>query len=265
VDSTGIIALREEGGNTYIVRMEDAHIKVKGIGVFNPKRSLEGTAFGDDVDIGSKTFTILPASLPERVIGMRRRAQIIQPKDAGALIARMGIGAGSRVLEAGMGSGGLSMQIQNVLGEHGVHVVVEARSEHAEVGLENLERGLLAGVARSHHHIEGRIEQSIDEISAICSQFDAMILDLADHPSAISAVSGLLGVGGRLACYCPVTSQIESCWDACEAAGLEVEWAGELIERTWGRASRGGIRPVNGPIGHTAFLLVALRLFGEPE
>ena len=155
------------------------------------------------------------------------------------------------------------MHIQNVLGEHGVHVAVEARSEHAEVGLKNLEYGVSAGAACSHQHIEGRIEESIDEITTICSEFDAIILDLADHPIAISAVSGLLAVGGRLACYCPVTSQIESSWDACEQAGLEVEWAGELIERTWGRASRGGIRPVNAPFGHTAFLLVAARFSRE--
>ena len=69
----------------------------------------------------------------------------------------------------------------------------------------------------------------------------------------------MLTVGGRLACYCPVTSQAEAAWAACEEHGLDVEWAGELIERQWGRASKGGMRPVNGPIGHTAFLVIAQR------
>ena len=74
------------------------------------------------------------------------------------------------------------------------------------------------------------------------------------------ASAPLLAVGGRLACYCPVTSQVEAAWDACERAGLDVEWAGELIERQWGRASKGGMRPVNGNAAqHTAFLLVAQR------
>ena len=41
--------------------------------------------------------------------------------------------------------------------------------------------------------------------------------------------------------------------------GLEVEWAGEIIEREWGKASKGGVRPVNGPFGHAAFLLIAQR------
>ncbi|DAC23887.1 MAG TPA: hypothetical protein D7H91_00155, partial [Candidatus Poseidoniales archaeon] len=73
------------------------------------------------------------------------------------------------------------------------------------------------------------------------------------------ACSQLLLPGARLACYCPVSSQLERSWEACEAAGLTVEWAGELMEREWGRASKGGMRPVNGPFGHTAFLLVAQR------
>ena len=62
-----------------------------------------------------------------------------------------------------------------------------------------------------------------------------------------------------MACYCPVTSQVELAWEAAEGAGLTIEWAGELMERQWGKASKGGMRPVNGPFGHTAFLLIAQR------
>jgi tRNA A58 N-methylase Trm61 len=99
----------------------------------------------------------------------------------------------------------------------------------------------------------------VDAVTQATESVDAIVLDLPDHPSAIAATAGLLNNGGRLACYCPVTSQLERAWEACEAAGLTVEWAGELMEREWGRASKGGMRPVNGPFGHTAFLLVAQR------
>ena len=44
--------------------------------------------------------------------------------------------------------------------------------------------------------------------------------------------------------------------------GLKVEWAGELMAREWGRAGKGGMRPVNGPFGHTAFLLIAIKANG---
>ena len=47
---------------------------------------------------------------------------------------------------------------------------------------------------------------------------------------------------------------------ACEEVGLSVEWAGEVIERRWSKASRGGVRPGNQPVGHTAFLLIGSKL-----
>ena len=77
---------------------------------------------------------------------------------------------------------------------------------------------------------------------------------------AIKSTWKHLNFGGRMACYCPVSSQLEDAWNACDEVGLNVEWAGELMEREWGKAAKGGMRPVNGPFGHTAFLLVAQRI-----
>ena len=256
-----IISLRDDSGNSYLVEIKDEHIKIKGVGVFNPLTTLSDTNFGDKITIGTKEFFVLPASLPERYKGMKRRAQTIQPKDAGFLITKLGIGVKSKVLEAGLGSGGLAIQIQNIMGKEGIHITVEPRTEHAEVGLINIKNGQKAGCySENHIHIEGAIEESVSEISNHCNGFDAIILDLPEHPKAINSVAHLLQPGGRIACYCPVTSQVESAWIACEEAGLEIEWAGELIERKWDRAMKGGIRPVNGPFGHTAFLLIAIKL-----
>ena len=255
-----LISLREENGDIYNVKIVDSSIKLKGLGVFNPKKILENISFGEDVMIGSKCITLLPCRNPELIKGMERRAQIIQPKDAGILITKMGIGISSKVLEAGLGSGALSMHISHVLGKRGVHVTVEEKDVHSEVGLRNLEKqNSRLNEVPNHHHISGRIENSVDEITKYSNNFDAIILDLPDHPVAIKSVAKLLAIGGRLACYCPVSSQVESAWDACIEEGLEIEWAGELIERAWGRASKGGIRPVNGPFGHTAFILIAAK------
>ena len=253
--------LAEQNGKTYVVELVDSPTKIKGIGVFNPVETLQDVAMGETVTIGQKELQRLPTRLPELSKGMVRRAQTIGSKDAGFFLARLGCGPGDTVLEAGIGSAGLSLYIARVLGESGTHITVEPRSEHAEVGLENLKRARESWTAfPSHHHVEGAIEEVVEEISTITTSVDAIVLDLPDHPPAIAATAHLLSPGGRLACYCPVTSQLERAWEACEAAGLTVEWAGELMEREWGRASKGGMRPVNGPFGHTAFLLVAQRL-----
>ena len=137
-------------------------------------------------------------------------------------------------------------------------MTVEARDEHAEVGLENLNRAKQClPEFPNHHHISGDISEAIDSINDLVGRVDGIILDLPDHQPAINASVKLLKSGGRVACYCPVTSQIEKAWEACEVNGLTIEWAGEMMERQWGRASKGGMRPVNGPFGHTAFLLIA--------
>ncbi len=78
--------------------------------------------------------------LPELISGMARRAQTISAKDAGFFITKLGIGAGDTVLEAGLGSGGLSMHLARVLGETGHLITAEPRDEHASVGLTNLQR-----------------------------------------------------------------------------------------------------------------------------
>ena len=256
--TTEWVVLEEDGGKTYLVDLVDEVIKIKGLGVFNPMGELGGKNVGDKVTIGQKSLIKLSPRLPEIYRSMKRRAQTISSKDAGIFITRLGIGPGDIVVEAGLGSGGLSLHLARVLGNSGALITVESRDEHAEVGLRNLARAKdCLQEFPIHHHISGDIANVSMEISKISEQVDAIILDLPDHEPAINAVAQLLADGGRIACYCPVTSQIERAWEACETNGLTVEWAGEIIERQWGRASKGGIRPVNGPFGHTAFLLIA--------
>lgn len=260
MDNDAWAVLVEAEGKVHVVEMIPGTKKIKGLGVFDPIVTIGSTPYGAEVTVGQKVLKRMPPRLPELSKGMVRRAQTISAKDAGYFIARLGIGSGDRVLEAGLGSAGLSMHIARSLGGSGLHVTVEPRSEHAEVGLQNMRRAQQSWVEFPRHlHVDGPIEEVVEEVKSHAPLFDAIILDLPQHPTAITAAAPLLAIGGRLACYCPVTSQVEAAWESCEAAGLEVEWAGELMERQWGKASKGGMRPVNGPFGHTAFLLIAQR------
>ena len=247
--------LMENEGKVHIVEVKNESAKHKGIGVCNLHEILHNVDIGEEVLIGQKYFTKMPPNLPELVSGMARRAQTISAKDAGFLISKLGIGVGSTVLEAGLGSGGLSLHLAKVLGESGHLVTVEPRSEHAEIGLENLHRAKLCFQEfPTHTHFEGLAEEVDLQFT-----FDAIILDMPNHSPAIEKCSSKLNYGGRLACYAPTTTQLEACWNACEGSGLEIEWCGEIIAREWGKTSKGGMRPVNGPFGHTAFLLIAQR------
>ena len=247
------IVIMEGEGKVHIVKLEDELRKHKGLGVINTVKLLGDLEIGQEVLIGQKYLKRMPARLPELIAGMARRAQTISAKDAGAFITKLGIGAGDCVLEAGLGSGGLSLHLAKVIGNSGHLVSAEPRDQHAKVGLINLERAKFCfDEFPQHTHIEGMLEDVVPDM-----EFDAVILDMPIHTPAILACAPKLKLGGRIGCYAPTTTQLEDCWQACEDAGLEVEWAGELIERPWGRTSKGGMRPINGPFGHTAFLLFA--------
>ena len=94
------VALEEEDGKTYLVELVDKTHKIKGIGVINPHEMLNHLQLGDSIQLGHKSFVRLPIGLPELSKSMVRRAQTISAKDAGMIIAKMGIGSGYSVLEA---------------------------------------------------------------------------------------------------------------------------------------------------------------------
>ena len=133
-------AFVEKDGKIHIVEMVSGVRKIKGLGVIDALETFSKIEYGEEVLVGQKVLTRVPMRLPEMTKGMLRRAQTISSKDAGFITSRLGIGPNDRILEAGIGSGGLSMYIARILGNSGVHVTVEPRNEHAEVALENLRR-----------------------------------------------------------------------------------------------------------------------------
>lgn len=260
------MALREDDGRAYLVNNVPGEVKIKGLGRFDPSVLLEGYSLGDRITVGQKSLTIVEAALPEARRNMNRRAQTIGIKDSGFLISWMGIGTGSRVLEGGHGSAGLAMNLANVMGSKGYLISVENRPEHAEVGRSNMER--LAEFSTdfpSWNLLEMDLQNAASEVTGICGELDAAIIDIAEPWTVVSEISQTLRIGGRIACYCPTTAQLEKSWNKVEEDGLVVEFAGEIIERRWSKAGKGGVRPGNQPMGHTAFLLIAAKIADVKE
>ena len=260
------MALREDDGRAYLVNNVPGEVKIKGLGRFDPSVLLEGYSLGDRITVGQKSLTIVEAALPEARRNMNRRAQTIGIKDSGFLISWMGIGTGSRVLEGGHGSAGLAMNLANVMGSKGFLISVENRPEHAEVGRSNMER--LADFSTdfpSWNLLEMDLQNAASEVVGICGELDAAIIDIAEPWTVVPEISQTLRIGGRIACYCPTTAQLEKSWNEVEKEGLIVEFAGEIIERRWSKAGRGGVRPGNQPMGHTAFLLIAAKIANVEE
>tara|TARA_B100000900_G_scaffold398226_1_gene399378 strand:- start:7308 stop:8120 length:813 start_codon:yes stop_codon:yes gene_type:complete len=260
------VALKEDDGRAYLLQKKPGEVKIKGLGRFDSGDLLQGHSIGDRIQVGQKSLTIVKPTLSEARRNMVRRAQTIGIKDSGFLITWLGIGVGSRVLEGGHGSAGLAMNIANVLGESGTLVSVEIREEHAAVGKQNMERlkEILPEFPEWHLIIDN-LTNVRDYVEKICLDLDAIIIDMAEPWTTLSSLVPCLRVGGKIACYCPTSSQLEKSWNACEKEKLNIEWAGEIIERKWSKASKGGVRPGNQPMGHTAFLLIATKLASDEE
>lgn len=239
---------------------------MKGLGRFDAEKLLDGYSTGDRITVGQKSLSIVDPRLPEARRNMFRRAQVIGAKDAGFLISWMGIGTGSKILEGGHGSGGLAMHLASVMGSSGTLVSVENRAEHAEVGASNMNRlEQVLPEFPNWHLIDCDLGNLGDSVSKICDSLDAAIIDMAEPWNVLEEIKPLLRIGGRVACYCPTSAQLEKSWKECENLGLVVEWCGEVIERRWTKASKGGVRPGNQPMGHTAFLLISAKVADEEE
>ena len=108
------VVLIEENLRRYFVNTNGKTDKIKGVGVIDPA-SLIGKKYGEKYQIGNKQFWILSPSLKDKLQGMKRRAQIILPRDSAQIIMNCSIESGHKVLEAGIGSGSLTMALANAI------------------------------------------------------------------------------------------------------------------------------------------------------
>src|SRR5437016_14637167 len=81
--------------------------------------------------LGAKLLAVRP-TFAEQVTGRRRQAQPIYPKDLGAILVGADLHPGARVLEAGTGTGALTLAALRAVGEQGLVVSYEAREEFLE-------------------------------------------------------------------------------------------------------------------------------------
>lgn len=199
-----------------------------------------------------REFLVLRPTLADVVLKMPRGAQVIYPKDLGAILLAADVGPGMRVLEAGVGSGALSMTLlragASVLG-------YELREEFARTARENVVALLGDGV---DYRIEIRdVTQGIDEHG-----LDRILLDLPNPWDALGGAHAALRPGGILLCYLPTINQTAQLRAALAEGGWGLEESFELLRRSWHVEAR-SVRPDHRMVAHTGFLTTARRL-GAP-
>src|SRR6266576_646956 len=91
--------------------------------------------------LGARLLAVRP-TFAEQVTGRRRQTQPIYPKDLGAILVGADIHPGARVLEAGTGTGALTLAALRAVGPEGAVVSYEAREEFLEAAKRGIEETL---------------------------------------------------------------------------------------------------------------------------
>ena len=192
---------------------------------------------------------MLRPTLADVVLKMPRGAQVIYPKDLGAIVMAADIGPGQRVLEAGVGSGALSMAVLRA----GASVVgYEVREDFANRARTNV-TGLLG--ADADYRVEFRdVTEGIDEVG-----LDRVLLDLPEPWRVLGPAGGALRPGGILLAYLPTINQTAQLREALAAGPWGLADTVEILRRTWHVEPR-SVRPDHRMVGHTGFLTTARRL-----
>jgi len=253
------VLLLDQRGRRYLVRLRAGgtwHSHGGGV----PHDLLIGSEEG--LVVRSATgmeFRVFRPRMTDFVLKMPRGAQVVYPKDVGAILVEADIFPGARVLEAGTGSGALTMALCRATGPEGRVVSYELRPEFQAKAAQNIETYL--GKLPSWLALR---DGDVREVSSTGETFDRVVLDLPEPWNILESLSSVLPAGGIVCGYLPTTIQIQQLVLALEQQGYEHLETFEILHRSWHVTAR-SVRPDHRMVGHTGFITIGRRVSAPPN
>ncbi|MGL4649442.1 MAG: tRNA (adenine-N1)-methyltransferase [Caldilineaceae bacterium] len=240
----------------YLLRLRQKDELHTHQGIFPHATILETAPGATLVGLQGHLALALEPSLDDLMRNLRRGSQIIYPKDAAWLVHRMSLHAGSRVIEAGTGSGGLTTALAWAVAPMGVVYTYEVRLEAQQIARNNLERvGLLPYVQMFDGDIrDGFRQQGVD----------ALFLDVREPWHYLAQVRASLRPGGYFAALLPTTNQVSNLLEGLEAGGFAEIGVEELLLRRY-KPVPDRFRPEDTMPAHTGYLIFARLLANEAD
>ena len=199
-------------------------------------------------------FTAFIPLLTDYVLSMPRGATIVYPKDAALIVGFADIFPGARVLEAGVGSGALTLSLFRAVGPSGSVHSVERREEFAANATANIENYFGSRPANWSLAIGSVQEQEFDH------EFDRVILDMLAPWECVEMAAKVLRPGGVFMAYVATTTQLSATAEALKDDGHFTEPESfESMVRGWHHEGL-AVRPQQRMIGHTGFLIFSRRM-----
>jgi tRNA (adenine57-N1/adenine58-N1)-methyltransferase len=202
-------------------------------------------------------YVALRPTLAEFVLDMPRGAQVIYPKDLAMILFWADVYPGCRVLEAGMGSGALTLALLRAVGPDGRVISYEQREEFARRALANIH--MRSGEVTNLTVRLGPVEDGVGDEQPV----DRVVLDLPEPWTLVPAMARVLRPGGIFLSYVPTIIQSQQ---TAERLARDRHWAlvetFETLFRPWNIEGQ-SVRPFHRMVAHTGFITVARRVVPE--
>lgn len=210
---------------------------------------------GSTVQSNSGTkYQVLRPLYNDYVLSMPRGATIVYPKDSAIIVGFADVFPGARVLEAGAGSGSLSIALLRAVGKDGVLVSYEERPEFFENARENV-RNYFGEPQRTWNLINSRIQDG-----EFNNEFDRLILDMLAPWECVELADKALKPGGVMCCYVATTTQLSKIAEALkDSKRFSEPESFETLLRPWHHEGL-AVRPMHSMNAHTGFILISRRL-----
>ena len=193
-------------------------------------------------------FSALEPLLRDYIFKSMRKTQITYPKDTALIVMFSGIGPGSRVVEAGTGTGALTTALAHYVKPEGRIYSYDVREEFLRTAEKNLQR---AGLTDFVELKNKDVTIGIDE-----SNMDAVILDLATPWLVVPHAPSALKSSGTLVSFSPTIDQVVKTVEALkENSFVDIETIECLMRRM--QTERGKTRPQTLMTGHTGYITSA--------
>ena len=201
-------------------------------------------------------FTTLKPALTDYIMKSSRNTQITYPKDAALIVMFSGIGPGSRVIEAGTGTGALTTALAHYVGPTGKVYTYELRSEFQKNAAKNLQRSKLIDYVEMK---SGDVTLGIGE-----RDVDAVILDLATPWLVVPYAYEALKPSGIIVSFSPTIDQVVKTTEALRENGFVFIETVECMMRAM-QVERGKTRPQTLMTGHTGYITHARKILKLPQ
>ncbi len=203
-------------------------------------------------------FVVLQPSLYDLLMNVKRASQIIYPKDIGMILLKLNVGPGQTIVEAGTGSGALTLALAHGTQPDGIVYSYDARDDMLRVAERNLDRvGLLDRVRL--------IQRDISDGFTV-QEANCLFLDVREPWEYLPHVCAALSDGGFFGALVPTTNQVVDLLDGLQQYPFSSVEVMEILVRPY-KPVPGRLRPVDIMNAHTGYLIfgrkIALLAAGE--